>query len=857
MNEKLIKVYFGQDLLPYKDSERSVHFPIVGGAFLGASNTTKIRFYFDQIGDTSTTYVSVAKLPNGKQGSQVLSKSSDDDGNYAELELSNWYTQAKGDVYIALQGYSGGVEYSYDSETELYEIHGTPIIQTTGSIKLAINYAPIGDSADYNDEFTTYQEILAGLGDKLDKKETSGLFAYTHDGSVQGEIGVSKLSVADYIVQRDGQQIAVPLTPSANDNATSKKYVDDSIASAITSVYKYKGSVATYSDLPSSGLTIGDVYNVEETGDNYAWTGTTWDKLAGDIDLSDYATKDYVDTGLSGKQNTLVNQVNIKSINNQSLLGTGNIDIQGGDGGGTWGTITGDIQDQTDLQNELSGIREIAEGKTSTYSVDTDTSGNSAFKSDNDVITVASFVDINGNTITTSELRTGDLVYTLNTNQEKYKDRWLIDPILGTWGLIEADTPDLSGYATTTDLSESIENLAQPYDNTNTYTIGEIVIHENKLYRCTTAITNAEDWDSTHWEQITVANGFVNLTGTQTISGKKTFTNDVHVGANKKLYLDSDNPNLFGTFTFANGAIESNNTIVPSVNNLRDLGSSSLKWKDLYLSNAIYTSTIKTASGSNFIYYDGNNMAVFSETVRPNQDGTRDLGTSSYHWKDLYLGGNIDFGDGAKIHKDSSNRVAIQYGSNDTIKVGSANTIIANRLDPDNNNSQDIGRDATRWKDGYFAGQVYAQNTFNVINANDITNNTLTQAQYDLITNGKPTLIKGSYDGAVGDIMLPAISSGSNAIWVQHKQGNYIAELASSSPYTFHIRTAGYQRLTLSSIYALNGYVIPTSPGNTGTFNLQMVNGTMAWNEQWYGTQTQYDNLGTYDSNTTYNIIED
>ena len=33
---------------------------------------------------------------------------------------------------------------------------------------------------------------------------------------------------------------------------------------------------------------------------------------------------------------------------------------------------------------------------------------------------------------------------------------------------------------------------------------------------------------------------------------------------------------------------------------------------------------------------------------------------------------------------------------------------------------------------------------FNVINASDISSNTLTQAQYDLITNGRPTLIKGN-----------------------------------------------------------------------------------------------------------------
>ena len=68
-------------------------------------------------------------------------------------------------------------------------------------------------------------------------------------------------------------------------------YDKTTIDTKISSVYKYKGSVATYQDLPSSDLTIGDVYNVESDGSNYAWTGTTWDKLGGTIDLSGYQTK--------------------------------------------------------------------------------------------------------------------------------------------------------------------------------------------------------------------------------------------------------------------------------------------------------------------------------------------------------------------------------------------------------------------------------------------------------------------------------------------------------------------------------------------------------------------------------------
>lgn len=73
-------------------------------------------------------------------------------------------------------------------------------------------------------------------------------------------------------------------------------YTKTEIESKIASVYKYKGSVANYASLPTTDLTIGDVYNVEDTGDNYAWTGTEWDKLAGTIDLSNYATKTELNT---------------------------------------------------------------------------------------------------------------------------------------------------------------------------------------------------------------------------------------------------------------------------------------------------------------------------------------------------------------------------------------------------------------------------------------------------------------------------------------------------------------------------------------------------------------------------------
>lgn len=167
MESKVLRVFYGNDCLPYKDSNRSVHFPIVGNAFQGANNSTEIRFYYERIGGDDTTWVAVTKLPNGKIGSKVLTSHLDSELNeyYAKLELSSFYTQYKGDVYISLQGYQGGV--TVEEDDDIYTITGTPTIRATGSIKLAINYATqfVGSGEEEN---VTLQELFGYLSNKLD-----------------------------------------------------------------------------------------------------------------------------------------------------------------------------------------------------------------------------------------------------------------------------------------------------------------------------------------------------------------------------------------------------------------------------------------------------------------------------------------------------------------------------------------------------------------------------------------------------------------------------------------------------------------------------------------------------------------
>lgn len=55
---------------------------------------------------------------------------------------------------------------------------------------------------------------------------------------------------------------------------------------------------------------------------------------------------------LNGKQDALVSEVNIKTINGQSVLGAGNLTVAAS---AAWGAITGTLSEQTDLANALAG----------------------------------------------------------------------------------------------------------------------------------------------------------------------------------------------------------------------------------------------------------------------------------------------------------------------------------------------------------------------------------------------------------------------------------------------------------------------------------------------------------------------
>lgn len=63
-------------------------------------------------------------------------------------------------------------------------------------------------------------------------------------------------------------------------------------------------------------------------------------------------------------------------------------------------------------------------------------------------------------------------------------------------------------------------DLAAPYDEESTYSVGDYCTYNKVLYQCNTAISTAEEWDSTHWTDVKVTEDISDIK--QSLSVKET-----------------------------------------------------------------------------------------------------------------------------------------------------------------------------------------------------------------------------------------------------------------------------------------------------------------------------------------------
>lgn len=120
----------------------------------------------------------------------------------------------------------------------------------------------------------------------------AGKANYNHASSSQN-YGLGSADNYGHVKLEDGTNVnqgvtsGKAATPKAVKDAldAAKSYTDTAINSAVTGLYKYKGSVASEANLPTTGQSTGDVYNIESAssygaaGANVAWNGSAWDSL--------------------------------------------------------------------------------------------------------------------------------------------------------------------------------------------------------------------------------------------------------------------------------------------------------------------------------------------------------------------------------------------------------------------------------------------------------------------------------------------------------------------------------------------------------------------------------------------------
>lgn len=137
------------------------------------------------------------------------------------------------------------------------------------------------------------ESIQGGFDKKVNTQEGYKLMADTESVKLAGIAEGAQVNVLE-AVKVNGEALAITEKGVNIDLSEYAKSAD------YTTALLYKGTVASYAELPADGQKVGDVYNVTaadaahelNAGENVAWNGTGWDNLGGVTDLSGKVDKE-------------------------------------------------------------------------------------------------------------------------------------------------------------------------------------------------------------------------------------------------------------------------------------------------------------------------------------------------------------------------------------------------------------------------------------------------------------------------------------------------------------------------------------------------------------------------------------
>lgn len=292
-------------------------------------------------------------------------------------------------------------------------------------------------------------------------------------------------------------------------------------------------------------------------------------------------------------------------------------------------------------------------------------------------------------------------------------------------------------------------------------------------------------------------NAVVHLAGAETITGEKTF---------------STSP-VVKQISFVN------NTSSPSGNILYILNDNGYNAKIRFGSHGI----MFTSGGS---------------IISPDGDESGDLGSSSYRWKDLYLSSSARI-DNYIIDKDAFGQLQIR-NANTTSMQFDGSTVRSQNIVPMANNQKDLGSSSMKWKDLYLSGnlsdgtnsisvaQILTSGAFKSLN---LTSTTLsadelsTIQNYNVVLQSDITLGSGTTLHAQTILTKPfSYSNTLRGLYIDNsKVGTYLIDTNTNT------LGQGAQDIVLNGVAQINSKAIPSYPNDNNTYYLEFVNGTLTW----------------------------
>ena len=207
--------------------------------------------------------------------------------SWTDAGLISEYTQAH---QIAFDDEYGGSLQAPDVQTAIEQLDDLKVAKTTtiNDKPLSGNVELTTDDIHYPGEQETVSDVIDYLEANMVHKSTtinnkplSGNITLTgSDIMTEGDTVESHIQELNGLIQGLDSAKAAKATTLAGYGITDA-YTKTEVDNRTSAVYRLKGNVATYASLPSAGLTVGDVYNVIDTGINYVWNGTTWDDIGG------------------------------------------------------------------------------------------------------------------------------------------------------------------------------------------------------------------------------------------------------------------------------------------------------------------------------------------------------------------------------------------------------------------------------------------------------------------------------------------------------------------------------------------------------------------------------------------------